>query len=169
MDTDESGTLSRDTSTNIPSHYQTPLLGSPSKSMDSSTMYAPQQDAQHTLPKSQADNQRATHLVWHICHLCNVLLSQLSAFLSLETLYRHETTNGAILPLQHGPLVGAQATMMIDGCKNLDKAVEELLYTSAHLDFMQRPPFRCLLETARGLSYATGKFPQAFELSHEFH
>lgn len=157
MDTGESDILSRKSSGNIPLHYQKPFLHTLSKYMEPSTTCAPPQDVQQTLPKSQTDKQKATNLVWHICHLCNVLLSQLSAFLSLETLFRHEISNGAVLPLKHGPLVRAQATMMIDGCKNLEKAVEELLYTSAHLDLMQQPSYQSLLETSRGLTYATGK------------
>lgn len=119
-------------------------------------------DAQHlnseyfqTLREPQPDGEHACHLLWHTCHLCNVVTSQLSAWLSLEALQRASHTNGYAAPNLYGPVMLAQASMLADMCANLEIARNSLIGSSAHTEFFRVASYRSLLGAA-------GRLPASF-------
>ena len=96
-------------------------------------------------------------LIWHALHLCNVLLSQLGAYLSLEALHRDTCADGLIVPTPHLPLLVAQAVMMADIMKNLNAAAETLVRLPTHEEMMVQGNYHSLLDTARMMGMAVGK------------
>jgi hypothetical protein len=116
-------------------------------------------------------------LIRHTLHLCNVLLSQFGAWLSLEALHRDSAATGIAVPIDHAPLMLAQASMMVssyacqqaredcmltfmqaDAFRNLDAAVGALTRTQEHTDMLKEQSYRSLLDAAYALSRTIGMF-----------
>lgn len=110
-----------------------------------------------TPPEQQSETTRSVRLLWHACHLCNAMLSQLGAYLSLEALHRDATNTGLRVPVAHYPMMAAQATMMQDVSKNLESAIGALVETSNHQQLVNDPAYRSLQDGAKGLSATMGK------------
>ncbi|KAK3111388.1 hypothetical protein LTR53_013427 [Teratosphaeriaceae sp. CCFEE 6253] len=102
-------------------------------------------------------NTEALRLLWHILHLCNTLISQLGAFLSLESLHRDTITISLSVPTAHYPLMVAQTAMMVDECKNLDAAVEALARRPERLEIAgDGSAYQCVLDAAKKISTVVG-------------
>ncbi|EMC95553.1 hypothetical protein BAUCODRAFT_24597 [Baudoinia panamericana UAMH 10762] len=99
----------------------------------------------------------AVRLVWHIVHLSNVLLSQFSAYLSLEALQRDVSSSQLTVPAGHERLLAAQAEMMVDELKNLRAATEAIVSSTAHAELSSNTAYTSLLATECGLEKVVGK------------
>jgi hypothetical protein len=76
-------------------------------------------------------------LLWHTCHLTNILSSQLSAYLSLEAIGRNTLATNLSIPISAIPLKLAQAAMIRDAAQNLFAATDALQQTALHRRYMQ--------------------------------
>ena len=103
------------------------------------------------------ETTRAVRLMWQVCHLCNVINSQLSSYLSLEALQRDTLARGLAVPIPHAPIWTAQASMMVDTARNLDAAVSALLETKKHEMFLRDAAYHSLLDAASLLGGTMGK------------
>ncbi|KAK5115185.1 hypothetical protein LTR85_009943 [Meristemomyces frigidus] len=100
----------------------------------------------------QSETTKAIRLLWHVCHLCNVSISQLGAYLSLEALHRDSANTGLTVPIPHHPMMAAQAALLVDNSKNMEAAADALVRTMPHRHFLNDPAYRSLLDATKGLS-----------------
>lgn len=105
----------------------------------------------------QTETGQAVRLLWHLCQLCNVSTSQLGAYLSLEALQRDTIQLGLLVPMQHHPMLAAQAALLVDNSTNIEAAMEMLAQTGSHQQWINDPAYRSLLEAARGFPAIMGK------------
>jgi len=110
----------------------------------------------NTQPPTAA-NVELQRLLWHTLHLCNVLLSQLGAYLSLEALHRDTCAAGMAVPTLYLPLLSAQGAMMGDAVRNLRAAADSLVRLPIHREMKTQGSYRSLLDTAGAMGMAIGK------------
>ncbi|KAK4556067.1 hypothetical protein LTR86_006763 [Recurvomyces mirabilis] len=120
---------------------------------DTRDMFPPPSTNMQSPPATNIELHR---LVWHTLHLCNVLLSQLGAYLSLEALHRDTCVDGLVVPTPHLPVLAAQATMMADVMRNLKAAADMLVRLPSHQEMETQGTYRSLLDTARAMELAVG-------------
>ncbi|KAK3674480.1 hypothetical protein LTR78_005566 [Recurvomyces mirabilis] len=107
-------------------------------------------------------------LAWHTLHLCNVLLSQLGAYLSLEALHRDTCVDGLVVPIPHLPLLAAQAEMMGDVMRNLNAAADTLVRLPSHQEMKMQGTYRSLLHTAEAMGMANGLVNNGIKSKEDF-
>lgn len=88
-------------------------------------------------------------LLWHVCHQCNIVTSQLNAYLSLETLQRETLASGLIVPVPHLPQLTAQAVMLTDAAKNLDAAAGLLARTPLDKPYNRGSAYQSLFDAVK--------------------
>lgn len=101
-------------------------------------------------------NTPSVHLLWHVCHLCNVLLCQFGAYLSLESLNRDTNATGMMPIIEYQPVMASQALMMVDVAKNIEAATDALVRTPAHQDLVNDPCYRSMLDASHALGPIIG-------------
>ena len=100
---------------------------------------------------------QTTRLVYHLCHQCNAITSQLGAYLSLEEMYRDTVVDGFVTPFDYRPMLQAQAALIVDISTNMHAAVRALSERAPQQQHIGNSAYESLLNAAKGLSTMAGK------------
>lgn len=135
-------------------------------------MASEQQQQQQQAPSPLAGVQpEGAKLLWHVCHQCNIVTSQLNAYLSLETLQRETLASGLIVPVPHFHQLTAQAVMLTDAAKNLDAAAGLLARTPLDKPYNRGSAYQSLFDAVRLLVVSARKsiflMPLSVEVAEE--